>query len=1226
MEAFREHYVQEPYELKSATCQISAMMCPLLFFNALGRDRFLYQIPCCIFCQHFHLDYGRRPFIFHNLFKMRASNIPSRKRCRGRSVTEILVIFFCVGITTVVATGSKVQSTISPPPPPQPLSEQKTTLIDKNDSQDSHTSQELQRVVAAKLTALTPERESVGEKAEKSKSPLRPPPPPPPPKISLIKTTIPPPPPPRGENGGTTNIEKKSPENMSLGASAVDTRKVNHPKILPSNVKNKEGINRNIEEARSLDVPITPIMQPQTKQTQTLQVAQKQGQYQHQPIMQHALIHRTVPSQRESSPRTQQKAVVSNGGMQARSLLKSIWDNVEKGLDELSNIEDGITKRAQRMVTSTSSLSYGGPHQKLSSQSIPRRRENQIRSVSKSNVRTVPTQSDASPFAHMRKKYQNLPSNSKVTVRHVAWNELMEGNKMIRAKGGASTPYGQNPPLPPPPQDIQKEQSQPQQQQKQTPIQDDESRQPSSYGTNPYVQSGNLQRPPQQKKTDSYNRESRIPWDTSSRAIPSQRDPFSNLEDMPMVGSDASLIERLLPRLPRLPNLGKALRFRRKTYHYDGMDAWKDDDEDAKKGLFSFFRGKRSKQQLPNRKSYHSSDSVESMSPPIARLVERSSNGKSASLLSVSEERQSRMIGRYHATFDFVCVIFLILGMQQISGLNSIFIDTSFADLISNTLPQLMSSLRQALDTWAPFCFAYAYLTMVTKNIFLAPKKYQVASSAASIVQEDSLYAQLYLRLVAALPIDPNLPSKMAETATAQITSLIAASRLNSFVFLTSSLLLVMTVSVLRPMLMTIRTTIMNFLMLEELRAWPLDISALLSQSRVLFQSLFVSLENLASNVLRRVLDNPLDIAFHLSIFGSLLLSTLIPKMERNVSIAIDDQDDDVVENEVSQETVEQISKLGASSASRLTMLSENGSVENALERWRTARSPSMEVEVANRVPISALLRLAGYSLLSAFITLAPILVSSFVSGVSSTESALTGFQWDSVMNVSVVLLFVLFLVNDALKGAVISIGASPSVKSFLSTFSKTVKEVQESNKQQTDIKFMASVSPTAGLLVRDLWAAYTSKRAWAVRGASLQCGSGEILAVLGDDGSGKTRMLTTIAESLVYPPKRSLTSNKVRGLIAVGGLDSSKWDRRLLRRRLGILLSDVRTFGDTATLFSGSTLEEILEPVDGIRPTSRTLNSSEKGSIMLGLKVRQKYEVLCLSLSCLLIFSYLFY
>jgi ABC-type Na+ transport system ATPase subunit NatA len=201
-------------------------------------------------------------------------------------------------------------------------------------------------------------------------------------------------------------------------------------------------------------------------------------------------------------------------------------------------------------------------------------------------------------------------------------------------------------------------------------------------------------------------------------------------------------------------------------------------------------------------------------------------------------------------------------------------------------------------------------------------------------------------------------------------------------------------------------------------------------------------------------------------------------------------------------------------------------------------------------------------------------------------------------------------LLYQALWKVVESTDRVSSVKKFLQDLVQTKVEMQESNKRQVDIQVMASVSASAGLTVRDLWAAHTSKRAWAVRGASLQCKNGEILAILGDDGEGKTRLLTTLAEALMFPPKRSLTTNKVRGYISVGGLEASKWDRRMLKRRLGILLSDVRMTADSASLFSGWTMEEILEPVDVQRsashndPLQRKLTSGEKSSMLLALKV----------------------
>jgi hypothetical protein len=86
---------------------------------------------------------------------------------------------------------------------------------------------------------------------------------------------------------------------------------------------------------------------------------------------------------------------------------------------------------------------------------------------------------------------------------------------------------------------------------------------------------------------------------------------------------------------------------------------------------------------------------------------------------------------------------------------------------------------------------------------------------------------------------------------------------------------------------------------------------------------------------------------------------------------------------------------------------------------------------------------------------------------------------------------------------------------------------------------------------------------------------------------------------------------NEVRGYIDVRGVEGSKWDKRALKRRLGVMLYDVRAITDTASLYSGWTLEEILEPVDGIRTAdpSHKLSSNEKSSMLLALKVRLMIE-----------------
>jgi ABC-type multidrug transport system ATPase subunit len=135
------------------------------------------------------------------------------------------------------------------------------------------------------------------------------------------------------------------------------------------------------------------------------------------------------------------------------------------------------------------------------------------------------------------------------------------------------------------------------------------------------------------------------------------------------------------------------------------------------------------------------------------------------------------------------------------------------------------------------------------------------------------------------------------------------------------------------------------------------------------------------------------------------------------------------------------------------------------------------------------------------------------------------------------------------------------------------------------------------------------TKRAWAARGANLGCTNGEILLLLGEEGAGKSRLMTSIAESIVGPTRRALTTTRVRGSITLGGLEVTKWDKVQLRKRFGLLLHDVRTVADMSKALSGWTLEEVLEPSTGLR--SLESSRKEKNCVAVALKITGLYSSL---------------
>jgi ABC-type protease/lipase transport system fused ATPase/permease subunit len=107
---------------------------------------------------------------------------------------------------------------------------------------------------------------------------------------------------------------------------------------------------------------------------------------------------------------------------------------------------------------------------------------------------------------------------------------------------------------------------------------------------------------------------------------------------------------------------------------------------------------------------------------------------------------------------------------------------------------------------------------------------------------------------------------------------------------------------------------------------------------------------------------------------------------------------------------------------------------------------------------------------------------------------------------------------------------------------------------------------------------------------------------ILGSDGSGKSRLLTAIAEHVLVPPKQARTTTHVRGSVTVSGVALAKWDTHQLQKRVGVLLNDVRTISDYASLMAGCTLEEILEPsLEG----RGHLGPKERNSVAVAMKVR---------------------
>jgi ABC-type multidrug transport system fused ATPase/permease subunit len=746
-------------------------------------------------------------------------------------------------------------------------------------------------------------------------------------------------------------------------------------------------------------------------------------------------------------------------------------------------------------------------------------------------------------------------------------------------------------------------------------------------------------REPQQDPLDSHSRSKRIPWDTNPSSPSARQGPQSPQRQMPPQNirpryedDEPPAWKRAIKSisLPPLPNLGKLRmpRFRRRSnaYSYANLDAWDREEGGKKGGIFGFFKKSSSASStFPSSSGISSEndkkDATDRQATPVVSMLSRCNNGKSVSLLSSEDLKASRSIGRYKAILDVSAIVLFLLGVKILSvEFTGVDIQSLYQEgKLDSVLPNVYSAVNEFMDgSWAVIAFLYAGLCKYSRDSILVHKTKRLASRIASSVKEESEYLQLYFRLSAATPMDRHLPDRLSSIAKTQVASLVAKSRLNAFVAIVLTSLTVMTVSVVGPIVMAICSATAKIALLEEWRQWPVPWEGLFGAVSVVMKNLFHTLESLGGSAFHSFLENPIQFSFHLTMICSLFVCALLPGLEERRAIVAKTKITDEDDVAISYDSAEEWSRLGTSSASRLSMLSENGSVENALARWRASRVTPLDESLPYGVGLSSLLRLAGYSLVAALLAGSPLVVSYFLGGAtSSISSARSIFRWDSLFHLSILQFSFFAVVFQAFRRVIESVNDISVVKNFQADLVSTKQEMEENDNSNAAFQVMGSVSPSAGIAVRDLWAAHSTKRAWAVRGASLQCKNGEILAVLGEDGNGKTRLLTTLAEALTFPPKRTTTTNKVRGLISIGGLDVSKWNHKMLKRRLGILLSDVRMVADSASLFSGWTMEEILEPVDGLRPSSndplqRTYTKAEKSAMLLALKVRQETALSC--------------
>jgi ABC-type multidrug transport system fused ATPase/permease subunit len=671
-------------------------------------------------------------------------------------------------------------------------------------------------------------------------------------------------------------------------------------------------------------------------------------------------------------------------------------------------------------------------------------------------------------------------------------------------------------------------------------------------------------------------------------------------------------LARLLPPIPRLSELNLN-PFRNRAYEdYSSatLDAWRDEDEESRKqrGLRTFFRRRSGEEKEISLHSKIHKDDV--LTPSLSDLMDRCQNGRSVSLLTRADEKSCRSLGRTLAFLDVVKLASLLVIVRQIS-----FIDINFSrsldDLVSNVIPGLVEGF---VDSWVPFTVVAAVLAAKTADLIRSSQLTSFLDMLEQSVGEEASYASLFLRVVSSSSLAKDTPDQVRTAARFQAIAKVERSRLRFFVTALLASLILKTVTVLTPLIAA------GIHCLAQIAGNPLwrhvanEWRALLSDSSFAVTEFFSLAVAMIRQEFVRISGDPVKIFHEATIFLALLSLAGFPSIETRRKVApVAGMDEEEEISEAHARFTEHVYDLGGSSASRLDILANGRAIESLLERWKFMQ-PSRP-DNANGIASSSLLRILGYRVVTALLLMLPLISLSYAGIAPYGISMSRHFRWDSLLDLSVTCLFAHHIAGPALEASVHSKVFEATVSRLLSLLvGATDDRRKQLSDQSLNLQLQASLSPTAGILVKDLWAAHTTRRAWAVRGANLACKNGEIVLILGDTGSGKSRLLTTLAEAAVAPSRMALTSTRVRGSICFGGVEANKWEKSQLVRRLGLFLNDVRTVSDVARVLSGLAIEEVLEPSSGTRSLvdlSHSPGSSERNAMMTALRVTGLYSTL---------------
>ena len=732
---------------------------------------------------------------------------------------------------------------------------------------------------------------------------------------------------------------------------------------------------------------------------------------------------------------------------------------------------------------------------------------------------------------------------------------------------------------------------------------------------------------------------SSFPQSSSSQTTRRRYDDFDDYDDS-TIGSKIKGVLGSVP-IPRIP------KFSRSSMGYDD-GSWSDDE--SSEGAGGLFRRSKpspnvaaSKTAVRNRQSSINSAHIPR---PVSSLLE-----KRETLLSPSSSAKCKSIGRSQASLDAIQLSFVLLTVREVVPLllSEIASVDPAQTLQKKIRTATLSTIFSALDGWAPYAVAAAFLVSMSNSAWIQPTLNAVANEAAAESASDAAYSQLYLRLISSLPMQSFSSGALRKATKEQVLYLTSLARLRFFVAIAVTVVILSTVAVLRPAGTAIVSAVVQLWepSLDTIKNSPIDWGLLWDMVKKAGLDLASNLHTLFQAEFDVIQQQPLRVAVVVSLIATMMAVSHLPTLEKRRKAAAGGAKGLDAEDNDEEDSVRSLwSNIGSSSSSRLGMLSSPLGVEGALQHFTKLRPdqasaagilcPSRHSQLLTQkrrrsressaylMACHSLLRNAMYFVSSSLLLSIPLIiyfgVFALVQGSEGSKiswKSVSDNGWVSLLNLASLLFFTHMNAGNAVRYSIIATDSrlKRSVSAFFSKLAETASELQRLSADSSagaDFQAMMTASPTKGLVVSDFWAAHSSRKAWAVKGANVQVKNGEVVLVIGDDGAGKSRLLTGIAEYIFTPPKSARTTTYARGNMNIAGVDISKWDRKVLQKRVGVFLNDIRTVPDYASLMSGCTLEEIIEPVSviggGIGPKERNSMAIAMKITGLGSKVSSRF------------------